>query len=133
MIYSSSYIWASFKYGNAYKYFISQFCFLIIGIFMMFIFSKIDYNLYKKHSNKFLLISFILLVLVLIPGIGSVRNGSRSWFGILGFGFQPSEITKLSLIIFTSKYLSNNDKIKRNTFKFIIPLFSVILLLKFPS
>ena len=128
MIYSSSYIWASFKYGNAYKYFISQFCFLIIGIFMMFIFSKIDYNLYKKHSNKFLLISFILLVLVLIPGIGSVRNGSRSWFGILGFGFQPSEITKLSLIIFTSKYLSNNDKIKRNTFKFIIPLFSVILL-----
>ena len=53
MIYSSSYIWASFKYGNAYKYFISQFCFLIIGIFMMFIFSKIDYNLYKKHSNKF--------------------------------------------------------------------------------
>ena len=128
MIYSSSYIWASFKYGNAYKYFISQFCFLIIGIFMMFLFSKIDYNLYKKHSNKFLLISFILLVLVLIPGIGSVRNGSRSWFGILGFGFQPSEITKLSLIIFTSKYLSNNDKIKRNTFKFIIPLFSVILL-----
>ena len=128
MIYSSSYIWASFKYGNAYKYFISQFCFLIIGIFMMFIFSKIDYNLYKKHSNKFLLISFILLVLVFIPGIGSVRNGSRSWFGILGFGFQPSEITKLSLIIFTSKYLSNNDNIKRNTFKFIIPLFSVILL-----
>ena len=104
MIYSSSYIWASFKYGNAYKYFISQFCFLIIGIFMMFIFSKIDYNLYKKYSNKFLLVCFILLALVLIPGIGSVRNGSRSWFGILGFGFQPSEITKLSLIIFTSKY-----------------------------
>ena len=49
MIYSSSYIWASFKYGNAYKYFISQFCFLIIGIFMMFVFFKIDYNLYKKQ------------------------------------------------------------------------------------
>lgn len=128
MIYSSSYIWASFKYGNAYKYFISQFCFLIIGIFMMFVFSKIDYNLYKKHSNKFLLVCFILLILVLIPGIGSVRNGSRSWFGILGFGFQPSEITKLSLTIFTSKYLSNNDRLKRNTFKFIVPLFLVIML-----
>ena len=128
MIYSSSYIWASFKYGNAYKYFISQFCFLIIGIFMMFVFSKIDYNLYKKHSNKFLLVCFILLILVLIPGIGSVRNGSRSWFGIMGLGFQPSELTKIALIIFTSKYLSNNDKIKRSSFKFMTPVLFIIML-----
>ena len=49
-----------------------------------------------------------MLILVLIPGIGTVRNGSRSWFGIGGLGVQPSEFTKLGLIIFTSKYLENN-------------------------
>ena len=128
MIYSSSYIWAEYKYNNPYKYVISQMIFLIIGIFLMKIFRKIDYNIYKRKANTFLGICFLLLLLVLIPGIGSVRNGSRSWFGILGFGFQPSEITKLSLIIFTSKYLSNNDRLKRNTFKFIVPLFLVIML-----
>ena len=52
-----------------------------------------------------------MLALVLIPGIGTVRNGSRSWFGIGGLGVQPSEFTKLGLIIFTSKYLENNNTV----------------------
>ena len=86
MIYSSSYIWASFKYNNPYKYVLNQGIFFIVGIFIMFMFSKIDVNLYKKHSNTFLAICFLLLILVLIPGIGSVRNGSRSWFGIGSLG-----------------------------------------------
>lgn len=94
----------------------------------MIVFSKIDYNLYKKHSNKLILLSFILLILVLIPGIGKVRNGSRSWFGLFGLGFQPSEVSKLSLIVFVSKYLSNNEKYKRETYKFILPIFLVIIL-----
>ena len=127
MIYSSSYIWSEFKYGNPYKFVIAQGLFLIIGSILMYIFSKIKYNVYKKYSNAFLIICFILLILVLIPGIGSVRNGSRSWFSILGFGFQPSELLKISLIIFTSKYLSNNDKYKRNTFKFMWPIVFIIL------
>lgn len=54
---------------------------------------------------------FLLLILVLIPGIGSIRNGSRSWFGIGGLGIQPSEFAKLGLIIFTAKYLASNQKI----------------------
>lgn len=128
MIYSSSYIYSEFKYGNAYKYVLQQGIFFIIGTFLMFIFSKIKYNIYKKYANTFLGICFLLLILVLIPGIGSIRNGSRSWFGILGFGFQPSELTKLSLVIFVSKYLSNNDKLKRSTFKFMGPIIMVIIL-----
>ena len=128
MIYSSSYIWSMFKYGTKYKYVIQQSIFLIIGIFLMIIFSKVDYNIYKKYANTFLGICFLLLILVLIPGIGSIRNGSRSWFSILGFGFQPSELSKLSLIIFTSKYLSNNDKLKKETFRFMAPILLIIII-----
>lgn len=127
MIYSSSYIYAQYKYNNPYRYVILQGIFFCMGIFIMYIFSKIDYNIYKKYSNLFLLISAILLILVLIPGIGSIRNGSRSWFGLFGLGFQPSELSKLSLIIFTSKYLSNNDKIKRETNKFMLPILLIII------
>ena len=126
MIYSSSYIYSEFKFNNPYKYVFQQSIFFIIGLFLMFIFSKIDYNIYKKYANTFLGICFLLLILVLIPGIGSIRNGSRSWFGILGLGFQPSELSKLALIIFVSKYLSNNDKLKRETYKFMLPILMII-------
>ena len=62
------------------------------------------------------------MILVLIPGIGKVRNGSRSWFGIGGFGIQPSEFMKLSIIIFISKYISIK---KFNLFKILILIFLV--------
>ena len=131
MIYSSSYIISEYKYNNPYKYVLHQSLFFIIGSVLMIVFSKIDSNIYKKYANTFLGICFLLLILVLIPGLGVVRNGSRSWFSVLGFTFQPSELLKLSLIIFTSKYLSYNDSLKRNTFKFILPLLFVIFIFFF--
>ncbi len=128
MIYSSSYVWASYKFNNPLKYALNQGIFLVIGIILMISVSKIDYNLYKKYSNHLLFFTFVLLILVLIPGIGVVRNGSRSWFGIASFGFQPSEVSKLSLVIFVSKYLSRNDKDKRVTKSFVFPILVVIIL-----
>lgn len=111
MIYSSSNIWAEYKYGDALKYVKNQSLFFSIGITLMFVISKIDYYKYYDWAKVIILMCIILLILVLIPGIGSIRNGSRSWFGIGSFGIQPSEFTKLGLIIFTSKYLTNHKKI----------------------
>lgn len=128
MIYSSSYIWAEYKFNDPYKFLKSQLIFLILGYIIMFIVSKINYQKYQKYSNIIFGICFILLVLVLIPGIGTVRNGSRSWFGIGGFGIQPSEFTKLGLIIFTSKYLKNNNKELRDIKKGVLPILIVLML-----
>ena len=126
MIYSSSYVWAEYKFDNPYKYVINQSIFLVVGIFITYIISKIDYNFYKEKSNLIIGICFLLLVLVLIPGIGVVRNGSRSWFGLGGFGIQPSEAAKVGLVIFVSKYLSNNYSIMNNIKKGVLPIMSII-------
>ena len=91
--------------------------------------SKIDYNIYYENSNKILGICIILLILVLIPGIGSVRNGSRSWFGIGSLGIQPSEAAKLGMIIFTSKYLTNSSKFLKNYKYGVFPILGVLFLL----
>ena len=128
MIYSSSSIWAEYKFNNKYHYVIMQSIFFIIGLFLMIIVSKIPYKTYLKHSNKILLFCFILLVLVLIPGIGTIRNGSRSWFGIGGLGIQPSEFMKLGLIIFTSKYIYNNPKSMRSIKNGAIPILLVTII-----
>lgn len=124
MIYSSSYIWASYKYDNPYRYVIYQSIFFIIGLFLMVITSKVNYNVYYEKANTILFICIVLLVLVLIPGFGTVRNGSRSWFGIGSLGIQPSEFTKLGMIIFTSKYLYKNGSLKK--FKNVLPIILVL-------
>ncbi len=128
MIYSASYIWAEYKYGDALKYVKNQGLFFIVGLILMIIISKIDYKIYLKKSNLILLFCLALLILVLIPGIGTVRNGSRSWFGIGSFGIQPSEFTKLGLIIFVSKYLACNEKSTKN-FKGILPILGLLVLI----
>ena len=129
MIYSASYIWAEYKYNDSLKYVKNQSLFFIIGLMLMYFISKIDYKLYYKNANLILGICFTLLILVLIPGIGSVRNGSRSWFGIGSFGIQPSEAAKLGLIIFVSKYLTNNEISMKNIKKGVLPILGLTLLM----
>lgn len=127
MIYSASSIWAEYKYNDPLKYVKNQALFFIIGLILMFLVSKINYKFYLKKSNILLIGCIILLILVLIPGVGMVRNGSRSWFGIGSFGIQPSEFTKLALIIFTSKYLMNNEKNMKNIKKGVLPILCVLI------
>jgi len=129
MIYSASSIWANYKFEDSFYYVKRQMIFIVLGIFLMITTSKIDYNIYYENSNKILGICIILLILVLIPGIGSVRNGSRSWFGIGSLGIQPSEAAKLGMIIFTSKYLTNSSKFLKNYKYGVFPILGVLFLL----
>ncbi len=126
MIFSASSIWAEFKFHDAFKYVKHQGLFLGVGIIILLYMSKIDLNFLKRRANLILGICVLLLVLVLIPGIGSVRNGSRSWFGIGGLGIQPSEFAKIGLIIFTAKYLERNQKNMKDVKKGALPIFLVI-------
>lgn len=128
MIYSASYIWAEYRFNDPFKFVKHQGLFFIIGIIMMLITSKIPYKVYFEKANTLLLISIILLILVIIPGIGTVRNGSRSWFGIGSFGIQPSEFAKLTLIIFTSKYLTKNEKNLKYIKKGVLPILGIVIL-----
>ena len=129
MIYSASYIWAEYKFDNPFKYVINQGIFVLLGIILLFIVSKINYKIYYDKANLILLICLILLILVLIPGLGIVRNGSRSWFGIGSFSIQPSEFSKIGLIIFTSKYLSKSNKFLKDYKKGVFPILFILLLI----
>ena len=129
MIYSASYIWAEYKFNDPYKFVKNQGIFFLLGTFMMIYISKINYRIYYKKANILLLGCVVLLILVLVPGIGTVRNGSRSWFGIGSFGIQPSEFTKIALIIFTSKYLTNNEKDMKHIKKGVLPILVITILI----
>ena len=84
-----------------------------------------------------MLISLSLLILVLVPGIGIVKNGSQSWFGIGSLSFQPAELFKITSIIYVSKKLGDNynknKKMYQLLFALIIPLFGFLLILIQPD
>ncbi len=128
MIYSASYVWAEYKFHDPLKFAKTQLLFLVVSYILIFFSLKIPYQKYLSYANLIFFICFILLILVLIPGIGTVRNGSRSWFGIGGFGIQPSEFTKLGMIIFTSKYLAYNEKVLKNIKSGVLPILGILML-----
>lgn len=137
MIYSSSNIWANFLYNDEFYYYKRQLIFFILGLFVIYIFYKIDINFLYKYINLFELVGIILLILVLIPGIGIVKNGSQSWFGIGNLSFQPAELFKILSILYVSKHLGdnykNNKKIKDLLLSLIMPLLGFLLILIQPD
>ncbi len=128
MIYSASSIWAEYKTGNPYYYLLRQGLFFGVGFVGFIIAAKIPYTFWLKQANKIFFACLILLILVLIPGIGLVRGGARSWIGIGDFSIQPAEFMKLGLIIFTAKFLSKNKGIlKKNRYFYAYMLFVGII------
>ena len=125
VIYGSSISWAINYNGYKEYFFIRQLIYFILGIAVMLFSMRIDYHFYSKRKNLLLFIGIILLILVLIPGIGIVRNGSRSWLGYRQLGFQPSEIVKLIMIIYTAHYLCVN-KNEMSKIKGLIPILLVL-------
>ena len=115
-VYSSSHIWALYKYDDPFYYIKRQSIFACLGLIMMWVTSRIDYHIYKKYYRLILGFCFILLILVLIPGLGVVRGGSRSWFNLGFFALQPSELFKIGIIIygavFIEKYYYKMKKLK---------------------
>lgn len=109
MVYSASAVLAFHQYGDWYFYLKRQLLFAVLGIVAMFVTMNTDYYMWKKYANLILIVCFVLLIIVLIPGLGDVRGGARSWLGIGSFGIQPSEFMKMGLIIFLAKMLANEQ------------------------
>lgn len=95
-----------------------------ISSLLLTVMSKIDYHYLQKLSIPLLVVSFILLVLVLVPGIGTVTNGARRWIRLNRvFGIQPSEFAKLAMLIFIANYLAKNQgRMSQFIFGFVIPM-----------
>lgn len=117
MIYSASAVQSGFHF------LFRQLQWSVIGILGMIFFMNFDYHKYRKMAGLLLIISVIALILVLVPGIGIVVNGSRRWLGFGTFRFQPSDIAKFALVIFIAHYLAlRAEKMRTQLKSLVIPL-----------
>ncbi|CQR47790.1 Lipid II flippase FtsW [Paraliobacillus sp. PM-2] len=126
MVYSASAIWASYKFDDSFYFAKRQLLFASIGILAMFVVSRIPYQTWKTYAKPILIFCFILLIAVLIPGIGMVRGGARSWIGVGAFSIQPAEFMKLGLIIFLSTNLAEKQRYIQSLKQGFIPLLLLI-------
>ncbi|MBU0722162.1 rod shape-determining protein RodA [Patescibacteria group bacterium] len=88
-----------------------QILFIILGIILLFLLAFFDYHSLRSYSKYFYVLGFILLIGVLL--IGQTIRGTKGWYNLADFNFQPVEFIKFVLILFLAKYFSSaSPKIK---------------------
>ncbi len=120
-IYSASNYSAEATYNDPFYFVKKQVVGILLGVVAMIFTANFRCDKLKKFCIPLSVASFVLLLLVFVPGIGIENYGAKRWIGVGGISVQPSEIAKFSLILFSATYLSKNKE-KVRTFLGVIPV-----------
>ena len=113
--------------GNAAYYFVRQLVFAALGVGLMLFCSRLPMGFYRRYAIPFLIFSLVLLALV--PFIGVRANGSRRWLGVGGLTLQPSELSKLAVILSFSALICRFGG-KMKTLRYgILPFLGILALI----
>ncbi len=133
MLYSASNYSAKNNLGDAFYFVKKQSIALVLGLVFMFVISYIRLDGIKKIVIPFLIVSFALLVVIFIPGLGVESYGAKRWINLGFTTIQPSELSKFGLILFASKFMEQRDMKKiRNCLPILIcgGIMCILLLLE---
>jgi len=109
--------------GDPFYLFKRQIIFAVVGCIGMLFTFAIPMAWWRKLSWFLLMASFGLLLLVLVPGVGTVVNGSARWLDLGFFRLQPSELAKVFIVIYMAAYLERHlDEVREDWSGFIKPL-----------
>jgi len=113
MVYSASAVFAAANVGDSLYYFKRQLINMFVGLAAMMVVFRFGYHRLVRWGYPLLLFTALMLVLVLIPGLGSRAGGSSRWIRIGSFGFQPGELAKITFIVYLACSLTRKkEKIK---------------------
>jgi cell division protein FtsW len=123
MVTSSSMTIAEKDYGSAFYYVYRQLAFLSLGLMLSVMLFKISTERWSQLSGVALILAFVLLMLVLLPGIGKQVNGSTRWIRMGFIGIQISEVAKLFFIVYLASYLTRHSQaLRENILGFMTPM-----------
>lgn len=124
MVFSSSSSLTIVSESDALFFPKKQLMWIVIGSFFMFVAMNIHYSKYKKLFMPIFIVTIIMLILV--PYIGEVRNGARSWFGIGSLGVQPTELAKIATILYLAALITKKGERMRDLKKGFIPVMLIV-------
>ena len=106
---------ASLAYFESYSYFFKQTLFILMGLSAGLVILNTPISVLQKYSIPLFIFSLVLLVIVFFPEpIGRKANDSSRWINLVYFTFQPSELMKLSMVLFMAGFLVRIEKDLRN-------------------
>ena len=111
--------------GQATSYLIKYLVFGGLGLVLMNVAARVGLDVVRRLTPLMLAGAFGLLLLVLIPGIGIEINGARRWLGAGPLQFQPSEIMKLTLVLYVAAVIAGRPKIVKEIRLMVVPVFAV--------
>jgi len=113
MVLSTSYLHSQERYGDGTYFFRKQLIAMGAGVIALIACALAPTALYRRLSYPLLALTFLILVMVLIPGIGVSRGGARRWIMFPGFAFQPSELAKLTIVIYLAHSMAKKEEMIR--------------------
>ena len=129
MLLSASFPSAYYETGEATYYFKRQVFFAAMGLVAMLRIGCWDYAWLRRIAKPAMAGALFLLVLVLVPGIGVVRNNARRWISVAGlFTIQPSELAKLAVIVQFSASIAKKKEQMQTWREGVRPYFWLLLL-----
>ncbi|WUD62930.1 putative lipid II flippase FtsW [Nocardia sp. NBC_00511] len=131
MVLSASSVESYVGDGSVYSLFYTQATFAVLGALLFYIALRVPMRVMRQLSFPVFAISVVMLVLVLIPGIGSEVQGSRRWFDLGFVSVQPSEIAKVTLVVWGSHLLASRQTEKAGYKDILMPLVPAGLLVCF--
>ena len=126
MIFSASTSLADRYHGSSVVLLRNHLLHLIVALAAMAVSMRVPYELWRRYTPLLLLLTFLLLIIVLIPGVGYQVSGARRWLRVAVFNFQPTELLKLVLILFVASYLDRKQALLDRFFRGMVPGLSVI-------
>lgn len=138
MVASTSIVISNRLYDNSFHYLLKQSIYLFVGLGLSIFVMTQEVQSMQRYGSVLLIMSFVLLVLALIPGLGHQVNGSSRWVGFGPLRFQVSELVKLFVIIYLASYIVRHEKnVQTRVTGFLKPLgilaLLCVLLLKEPD
>lgn len=127
-IFDASVIDAHRTFGDKFHYVKQQAVWLVVGIVAALVTSNIPIDLIKKNAHIFYGIALILMIMVIIPGIGSKFLGARRWLMLGPIVIQPSELLKITFAIYLAKWLTVGRSIQH--FLALIGLNGLLIMLQ---
>jgi cell division protein FtsW len=113
MVLSTSYLYSQERYADGTYFFRKQMIAMGVGAILLIVCSLLPSAFYRRMAYPLLGLTFVILVLVLIPGIGANRGGARRWIALAGFAFQPSELAKLAIVIYLAHSMAKKEEMIR--------------------